>query len=1370
MGVLRHRKPHRSGNRNLDNPSRNCKMGFNQIPCGAAFRTATLTILTMIKKALVTCRLACAGLLLLAITSLTPVRVLALGSWTNIIAAPPTNQPVELMLLLSDGSVMAKEAHIDSGAWYRLWPDTNGSYITGHWTTMAPMKYTREFFASAVLQDGRVFVAGGEYGTGGSTAEVYDPTKDLWTEIPVPPGLLCTNCTGPLISDAESMILPDGKLLIAPVLPISYAATMIFDPVSNTLTNGPPCFVTQDEATWVKLPDDSIITIDPTTNATALNTSERFIPPTTNFSGGWVGDGQLPVAMYNSVAEIGGGLLLPDGRAFFIGGNGHTAYYTPSGSTLPGHWTQGPEMVSPTVGWDEPAALLVNGKVLMQTTLGPLMPTNLPQPRGYYEMDPNDNYPTGTITEAPEWGDSSGTSHMMLNLPDGNLLVSYGSNTLRVYLPDGNPIAAGKPTINSITPNGNGSFHLTGTKLNGISQGQSFGDDAQMNGNYPLVRLVAASGEITYGRTFNWSSTGVQTSNKVVSTEFTLPSSIAGSGPFKVQVVVNGFASDPVDFPQALPGQTITFSGNSSMGSSGYEIFGGSTVLVDDGSASGFLLRGPGGVINVVDAATAGTASIYVDGGMGNGGIPGFLRFSNNATAGAATIVDHPGVRGPNFKNATPNPIDGFSGETFFYDNSSAGTAHFSNEGEADDNESNGATGGLTTFADTSTADHGTFVNYSSAVNNGKGGVIQFLGSATAGLATFTNLNSPTGYAYSQGRTIFFSNSTAGLATFVNVGGASGSAPMGGTTEFRGNSTAASGTFINQGPTGGNVPGRGDTQFFDTATAGNGTFRNLPGVNGGGGTEFYGHSTAGDGTFLNDSTVFQSGQNGGEFLFKDDSAAGTGYFHTMGAPGGYVTFRNRASADHGYFLVDPNLYNARIVFTDQSTASNGTFEIGGNGYLQFQDSATAGNATILLRGTGSGAYGGIGSTLGSANVTVNGSEVDGSVGANMGFAYPATAGNATVTVNGASVTTFGATGGSASFDYSSSAGTATFIINGGTNGGPGGVVTFARGATADQAHVIVNPGGKLDVSGNAYYNGTSVGIVEGAGSVYLGFAALTAGGLNTDATISGVISDYGIPGYLGTLTKIGIGTLTLSGSNTYAGLTTINGGTLAIDGFIPGDVQVNGGTTLKGSGTIGGSVTVAPGGVVAPGHSPGTLTINSNYTQSAQSTLQIIVAGPAAANRSLLVVKGNATLNGTLLLVFSGYAPSPTETFPLIQANGTISSNNLSILIAGLKPGFQASCQVIGGQLVFNAQSSSQLRTASDPVQILPPKFTQSGFVVPVFALSGATYEFDTSTDLVSWTFISQTNGGNNLLEFRPVPTPGDFKRFYRVIQTATAP
>jgi hypothetical protein len=110
-------------------------------------------------------------------------------------------------------------------------------------------------------------------------------------------------------------------------------------------------------------------------------------------------------------------------------------------------------------------------------------------------------------------------------------------------------LAAGKPTITSITPNADSSFHLVGTGLNGISEGAGFGDDGQMATDYPLVRLTNnSSGLVFYARTYNWSGSSIQTGNTPETTEFTLTNLTLLSGSYSLVVVANGIASDPVTF------------------------------------------------------------------------------------------------------------------------------------------------------------------------------------------------------------------------------------------------------------------------------------------------------------------------------------------------------------------------------------------------------------------------------------------------------------------------------------------------------------------------------------------------------------------------------------------------------------------------------------------------------------------------------------------------------------------------------------------------------------------------------------------------------------------------------------------------------
>ena len=118
------------------------------------------------------------------------------------------------------------------------------------------------------------------------------------------------------------------------------------------------------------------------------------------------------------------------------------------------------------------------------------------------------------------------------------------------------------------------------------------------------------------------------------------------------------------------------------------------------------------------------------------------------------------------------------------------------------------------------------------------------------------------------------------------------------------------------------------------------------------------------------------------------------------------------------------------------------------------------------------------------------------------------------------------------------------------------------------------------------------------------------------------------------LEKTGLGKLILSGSSNYSGGTDISAGTLAVNGFLGGAVNVANAAILGGSGSINGLVTVAAGGILAPGNSPGTLTMNSGLVLDASSILNFELN--AADNtigsviNDLIDVTGNFTLAGIL--------------------------------------------------------------------------------------------------------------------------------------------
>ncbi|RMO85435.1 Membrane protein [Pseudomonas syringae pv. philadelphi] len=110
----------------------------------------------------------------------------------------------------------------------------------------------------------------------------------------------------------------------------------------------------------------------------------------------------------------------------------------------------------------------------------------------------------------------------------------------------------------------------------------------------------------------------------------------------------------------------------------------------------------------------------------------------------------------------------------------------------------------------------------------------------------------------------------------------------------------------------------------------------------------------------------------------------------------------------------------------------------------------------------------------------------------------------------------------------------------------------------------------------------------------------------------------------GGLTKQGIGTLVLSGANSYSGPTLVNQGRLAINGSLVSAVTVNNGGVLGGNGSVA-SLTANQGGTVAPGNSIGTLQVAGDLNLTPGSTYAVELS-PTASDR--LVVGGIATVSG----------------------------------------------------------------------------------------------------------------------------------------------
>ena len=353
----------------------------------------------------------------------------------------------------------------------------------------------------------------------------------------------------------------------------------------------------------------------------------------------------------------------------------------------------------------------------------------------------------------------------------------------------------------------------------------------------------------------------------------------------------------------------------------------------------------------------------------------------------------------------------------------------------------------------------------------------------------------------------------------------------------------------------------------------------------------------------NNSGVVQSFNGGGQTGIFFYGTAGN--LASFTANGGLFSFNGSASAGSASFVVNSvGIFPAQMGFLNTSTAADATITLSNHGQASFNDSTTAGNAVFtavtggfVLFGTNSsadhavatcsGAPGTVGSEIGftqfataaQGRFTANGATASGDAGGLINFSDSTTAADAAFVINGGTVQD--AAGAVMTFFESASAGNATITVNGGSGGGEGGTIFFNRQSDGGTASLALFNNGELDI-GRHGHRLLTVGSLEGDGLVFLGARALAAGSNNRNTAFSGIIQDGGIShGTGGSLSKIGTGTLKLSGANAYTAGTILSAGGLVINnttgsGTGAGAVQVSAGT-LGGKGIIAGAVTVGTG-------------------------------------------------------------------------------------------------------------------------------------------------------------------------------------------------
>lgn len=175
-----------------------------------------------------------------------------------------------------------------------------------------------------------------------------------------------------------------------------------------------------------------------------------------------------------------------------------------------------------------------------------------------------------------------------------------------------------------------------------------------------------------------------------------------------------------------------------------------------------------------------------------------------------------------------------------------------------------------------------------------------------------------------------------------------------------------------------------------------------------------------------------------------------------------------------------------------------------------------------------------------------------------------------------------------------------------------------------------------------------------------------AGNLNAPMSSSGTITFTGLNGAMNlsaTLTIQSGAVATYNAASNplkvnYPGGSIVNNGTftlataqpITLVGAPPAGTYLftnNAGATLNGNGVI--NVAVTNDGNLNPGTSPGTITINNAYTQTANGVLNIDLNGTTAGTQyDQLIVNGTVTLAGTLNAIL-GYTPTNGDTYNVLS-------------------------------------------------------------------------------------------------------------------------
>ena len=273
---------------------------------------------------------------------------------------------------------------------------------------------------------------------------------------------------------------------------------------------------------------------------------------------------------------------------------------------------------------------------------------------------------------------------------------------------------------------------------------------------------------------------------------------------------------------------------------------------------------------------------------------------------------------------------------------------------------------------------------------------------------------------------------------------------------------------------------------------------------------------------------------------------------------------------------------------------------------------------------------------------------------------------------------------------------AHFVTSGNTTGGPGALFFFAGAGNTFKIGDLAGPGG--------YFLGVGAGMT------------FEIGALNTDTTYAGAIrQDAATPV---NVTKVGSGTLTLTGANSYTGATTVNAGRLVLQDL---PTFSSSGFTLSG----------------------GSLGIERN---ASDLSLGVAISGSGAFDKS-----GTATL--TLTGASSAYTGAVTVSAGTLLVNGALGDATSTVAVTG---GALGGSGTLGGAVAMAAGTTLLNNSPSGVLTLGSVSFAGTGTVrgipsataAPIVVTNALTTTGGTDSITVDLASVPAANGTYHLIQF----------------------